>query len=221
MKHYLCTMNISSHRQTKLSLFSLIILLLFISSSNGQDRPGLAFREDFKETPAEIPINQSHLSNPSLTLHLHGPGKDVIKKSHHDKPADDPFYVWSGLCEGNWAVSLRPKKPVNLTGQSKIRWRSKQAGYRHLRIVLQLSDGSWLVSDQGDGPSVDWRIKAFNLGDIRWRSLNIDQIIEGKWVDKPDLTSVAQVGWTDLMRGGGSPACSRLDWIEVYAYPVD
>jgi hypothetical protein len=29
---------------------------------------------------------------------------------------------------------------------------------------------------------------------------------------------VEEVGFTDLMPGGISAACSRLDWIEVYGY---
>jgi len=35
-------------------------------------------------------------------------------------------------------------------------------------------------------------------------------------VEKPDLNRVEEVGFTDLMRGVGTPACSRVDWIEVY-----
>jgi hypothetical protein len=74
----------------------------------------------------------------------------------------------------------------------------------------------WLVSDQSDGPSPDWRVGEFNIGDIRWRKLDSDTIIESDWVDKPDLARVEEIGFTDLMRGGGTPACSRVDWIEVY-----
>ncbi|NND06992.1 MAG: hypothetical protein HKN87_11485 [Saprospiraceae bacterium] len=200
---------------------ALVVLHIVLLSNYGilaQERPELAFREDFMETPAEIPINQSHLANQSLTLALHGPGKDVIKKSHHDKPTDDPYYVWSGLCDGNWAVSLGPEKPIDLRGLSKIIWRSKQAGFRQLRVILKLADGTWLVSSDCDGPSVDWRIHAFNIGDMKWRSLDIDKVVEGNWVETPDLSQVVEVGWTDLMPGGGSNACSRLDWIEVYAH---
>jgi hypothetical protein len=35
-----------------------------------------------------------------------------------------------------------------------------------------------------------------------------------------DLSRVDEIGFTDLMPGGGSDACSRLDWIEVYGKPV-
>lgn len=182
-----------------------------------QDRPPLFFREDWKETEAATPVTQAHVANPDLILTVHGPGRAGVKKSHHDKPADDPYYIWSGTAEGNWAVSLRHKAAfADLTGLAKIRWRSKQAGYRQLRIILKLSSGQWLVSDAADGDAVDWREKEFPLGGIRWRRLDIQKIVEGAWVEKPDLTRVDEIGFTDLMTGGASVACSRLDWIEVY-----
>jgi hypothetical protein len=36
----------------------------------------------------------------------------------------------------------------------------------------------------------------------------------------PDLSNVEEIGFTDLMAGGQSKACSRLDWIEVHGRPV-
>jgi hypothetical protein len=159
------------------------------------------------------------VSHPDLLVTRHGPGKAV--KSHHDRPADDPYYIWSGEAEGNWALSLRnPRSQVDLTGMAKIRWRSKQAGFRMLRIVLKTASGEWLVSDQYDPASNDWRIREFNIGDIRWRRLDIKKIVEGEWVNTPDLSRIEEVGFTDLMPGGQSVACSRLDWIEVYGKPV-
>lgn len=198
------------------------ILLAIPLILSAQDRPGTFFREDFKETPAEIPINQRHIAHPEVVLSLYGPGADVIKKSHHDKPADDPYYVWSGLCEGNWAISLKHKSQnVDLSRNAKIRWRSKQSGYRQLHLILKRSDGSWLVSEALDGASVDWRVREFNLSDVRWMSFDIEKIVEIRPVEAPDLSHVEEIGWTDLMIGGGSQACSRLDWIEVDGFPVD
>ncbi|MCW5983043.1 MAG: hypothetical protein KIT09_33450 [Bryobacteraceae bacterium] len=198
-----------------------LLALVFAAAAAAQDRPGLFFREDWKETPPETPITQEHVANPDLLLGLYGPGKAGIKKSHHDRPADDPYYVWSGTARGNWAVTLRRKSgAADLTGQSKIRWRSKQAGFRQLRIVLKLAGGQWLVSDQYDPASADWREREFNIADIRWRKLDIETMIEGDWVSNPDLRRVEEIGWTDLMTGGDSAACSRLDWIEVYAHPA-
>jgi len=154
-------------------------------------------------------------------LGLYGPGKDGIKKSHHDRPADDPYYIWSGTCEANWAVALRHKEAyVDLTGLAKVRWRSKQAGFRQLRLIVKPAGGNWLVSDLADGPSVDWREYEFNIQDIHWRRLDIAKVVESAWVDKPDLARVDEIGFTDLMAGGETPACSRLDWIEVYGKAV-
>jgi hypothetical protein len=53
--------------------------------SPAQERPGLLFREDWKELPAATPVTEEHVANPTLTLHRYGPGRDEIKKSHHDQ----------------------------------------------------------------------------------------------------------------------------------------
>ena len=202
-------------------LLALVIMLFQSGARDDAERPGLFFREDWKESPPATPITQEHVANPNLILKLYGPGKDGIKKSHHDTPKDDPFYVWSGTCPANWAVVLFHRSSlVDLTGLAKIRWRSKQAGFRQLRLIVKLADGTWLVSAQADEGSRDWREREFNVPDLQWRRLDIDKIVEGASVDKPDLSKVDEIGFTDLMAGGGSVACSRLDWIEVRGRPI-
>jgi hypothetical protein len=202
----------------KAFILQAVLFLFTIQLTNAQEnyRPGLFFREDWKETPPEIPLSQNHVNNTELLVQLYGAGKDSLKKSNHEKPVDDPYYVWSGLCLGNWLVSLKHKEfNADLTGFAKIRWRSKQAGLRELRIALKLANGTWLVSDLSDGPSKDWRITEFNLQDIRWNLLDIEQVTETGPAPNPDLSNVEEIGFTDLMPGGKSAACSRLDWIEV------
>ncbi len=201
-----------------------ILFFLFCLVANAalaQDRPGVFFREDFKETPAATPVTQAHIANPDLVMTLYGPGKDSLKKSNHDKPADDPFYIWSGLCQDNWAVTLKHKSgSVDLSRLGKIKWRSKQSGYRNLHVILKLADGTWLVSQPLDPASTDWRVREFNISDLTWMSLDIESVAEIKPVMNPDLTKVAEIGWTDLMKGNRSLACSRLDWIEVSGFAV-
>ena len=204
-----------------LQLIFISCISLISNSSFAQYRPSLFFREDFKEIPAACPITQAHIANPNLIMGMYGPGRDSIRKSNHEKPADDPFYVWSGLCKGNWAFTLKNKNAyADLSSFSKIKWRSKQAGFRNLYIILKLADGKWLISDQFAGPSNDWREFEFVISDIKWYSLDIKNVIEGRPVATPDLTKVDEIGFTDLMTGGGSFACSRLDWIEVYGKSV-
>ena len=205
-----------------IQILSILVITACFNQLMAQERPELLFREDWKTTPAEIPLSQKHVMNEDLVVHLYGPGRDSLKKSHHDKPLDDPYYVWSGLCLGNWAVALEHKSSyANLSGLSKIRWRAKQFGFRQLHIILKLASGEWLVSEQGDGASKDWRITEFNLSDLQWRKLDIKQVVEGAITENPDLSKVEQIGFTDLMRGGRSASCSRLDWLEVYAFPME
>lgn len=202
----------------------LLFLMLFIGNGIAQSenyRPDLFFREDWKETPAEIPLSQKHVNNPDLLVQLYGPGQDSLKKSNHEKPVDDPFYVWSGLCLGNWMVTIKHKTSnIDLTGFAKIVWRSKQAGLRQLRISVKLANGTWLVSDQYEDATKDWRIKEFNIQDINWYKLDVKSIVETGPVQNSDLSSVEEIGFTDLMPGGKSASCSRLDWIEVYGKAV-
>jgi hypothetical protein len=207
----------------ELNHFCLISTVLLFSSTfiSAQYRPSLFFREDWKEIPAATPVTQKHVAKIDLLLGLYGPGADSIRKSHHNTPADDPYYIWSGLCLGNWAVTLKNTKSyVDLTGYAKIIWRSRQSGLRCLHLVLKLADGTWLVSSQSDDLSKDWRIHEFNLMDITWYELNIKSVIEVNPAANVNLSKVDEIGFTDLMTGGGSDACSRLDWIEVYGKPV-
>src|SRR5688572_1848827 len=150
-------------------IFPLIALLVghVFAAEPAKSRPGLLFREDWKESPAATPVTQEHVTNPDLIVTRHGPAEAKIKKSHHDQPADDPFYIWSGDADGTWAVSLRhARSMIDLSGQSKIRWRAKQSGFRQLRIVLKLAGGKWIVSDQFDDDSADWRVREFILSDL-------------------------------------------------------
>lgn len=203
---------------------SLIVLIpmLYPLSCGAQYRPALFFREDWKEIPFEDPVNQNHVVNPDLELCKYGSAEEQMRKSHHDTPEDDPYYVWSGLCQGKWALTLKHKGSlVDLSEYAIIRWRAKQSGFRCLHILLKLDDGSWLVSDQCDERSGDWRLREFIVSDIQWYKLDMETITEGHPVSDPDLSRVDEIGITDLMTGGKSQACSRLDWIEVYGKAVD
>lgn len=203
-------------------VFCIFLLLMGINCvAQSSYRPSLFFREDWNELPAATPITQAHVANENLKLSLYGPGCDSIKKSHHLSPSDDPYYVWSGLCLDNWVVTLKNiKSYADLSSYAKVIWRSKQEGFRELRLVLKLADGTWLVSKQVDGPSKDWRIHEFNISDINWYKLDIKNVVETTPVKDPDLTQVDEIGFTDLMKGGKSLACSRVDWIEVYGKQI-
>ena len=197
------------------------LCLLLSSLLTAAPRAPLVAREDWRETPPAQPMTQAHVANADLELLMIGPGAGGLKKSHHDQPADDPYYVWSGDAAGTWAVALRHRRVLlDLSRGGAIRWRSRQSGFRQLHPIVQLDDGQWLVADQSDGASEAWRVSEFATADLTWRALNPATIVEGKPVGGPSLARVTAVGFTDLMRGGGTPASSRLDWIEIYGVAV-
>lgn len=182
----------------------------------------LLFREDWTETSPHIPLTQKDVANPELQVAVHGPGPPLVKKSFHDAREWDPHYVWSGLARTPWAVSLSlaDGRLMDLTGTATVRWRSRQSGFRALRAIVELEGGRWLVSEESDPSSEHWRVREFAFSATRWRQLDIDTVTESSWEERPALGRVRSVGFTDLMPGGRSRACSRLDWIEVYGRRV-
>ncbi len=206
-------------RRTFILLVTVFLFLSGIGETNEPEnnRGELFFREDWKEIPAEIPVSQKHVQNPELIVSRHGPDGDAIKKSHHDNIPNDPWYVWSGSCEnGRWAISLRKKDALIDLSNGSIRWRTKQSGPHILKVILELENGEWLVSEKGFGETPDWYVFHVPLNQLTWRTLDIQKVEAGEKVKEPNLTRVRSVGWTDLMVGESSPGCTRVDWIEVY-----
>jgi len=183
--------------------------------------PTLIYREGWREGAPARPITQEHVSHADLILSLHGPGSLGLKKSHHSEIAGEPYYIWSGKCEGNWALSLRHKRLlINLKETGTVRWCSKQSGGHRLKLIVKSLAGPWMVSDQSAGPSVDWREFEFRFPSLSWHLLDIEEVeMLGKAPAAP-LMAIDAIGFTDLKRGGGSEACSRLAWIEVWGSEV-
>jgi hypothetical protein len=195
--------------------------------------PPLFFREDWKlagglsniNTPQEPEhvLFQGDVANPNLEVHLYGDktGPVTVKQTGNN----DITYVMTLLCASNCAVTLRDKNnDVDLSGLATIRWRTKVSGFHLLHPIVKLADGTWLVGDHATALSSDWVESEIQLADVRWQSLNIEDVIEGrgyKWIDNPNLSRVEEIGFTEMMRGGGHGASgSRIDWIEVYGKSV-
>jgi hypothetical protein len=95
-------------------------------------QPPLFFREGWngRRTPGFFPLVQADLGNANLQLQLYGPGatgpaRDPentlnvnLRKSEGGSVADEAAsFIWSGMAEGNWAVTLKHKESfVDLSG---------------------------------------------------------------------------------------------------------
>ncbi len=196
----------------------------FAEGSRTRETAGVRrlFREDWKTTPAELPITQDHVATDGLILALHGPGKQWIKKSHHDQPADDPFYLWSGQCQKRWAFSLRPKRySIDLsTPNAKLRLRAKQGGGHELYLLIKMPSKQWYISRQSIPTTLDWQEFELKMADLNWSRFDVVKIIRGKNEAPASLKAIEEIGLTDLRPGKGSKACSRVDWIEVWGNAV-
>lgn len=212
--------------------------------------PPLFFREVWKQTGKEHGIDAEAVTNPNLELKVFDPfakfvsdyaknpppltradnwtGPNCLQISGTGKSETSPANLWSGVCQGPVAMTLRDKNNyVNLTGLAKIRWISRVAGFHSVRPVIRLADGTYLVGDHTDGEqSLNSNVfleTEFAVSAVRWIQLDTSRVTtRGNWVEHPDLSKVDEVGYADLMPGSGHGlgGYSGVAKIEVYGTPV-
>ena len=223
------------------------VALNAFAQQRGQNAPAptpkkatLVFRETFmSKAPGaadQIVLTTQHAANPNVELKLYGPGSKpasghesgiVLSSAADPVTGDNVSYIWSGVTESNWAVTVRDKSNfVDLTGQARLRWRVRMRGFHQLRPVIKLADGTMLVADYAEPESTYWRENEFYFVDIpRWRVLDPAQLVESRdaaWRNNVDLSKVDEIGFTDLSRGAGhgQGGNSGVDWLEVHGNPV-
>jgi hypothetical protein len=188
-------------------------------------RPPLFFRETWKQTPAggEHPVGQEDVVSSSLMMKLYGTdAKDLQETGVDGTP--NPVHMWTGVCTSACALTLSDKDNyVDLSGLARIRWNVKIDGFHMLRPIVKLADGTWLVGDHADAYATDWYWSEFGLADVRWRKFDSTKVIAtGEFVPNVDLSKVDEIGFTDLMPGGGhgTSGWSDVADFEVYGKPV-
>jgi len=224
-----------------LGVFGICIAPSAFAQGAAPAAPPLFLREDWKHTPdiVEHAVVQESVTTPDVELKLYGQTPQYTDPDRQGRAKDSGVYevlgggvtyIYTGPCLTPCAVALKDKNNyANLTGQARVRWRTRQSGFHFLRPIIKLADGTWLVGDYAEGPSSDYRVTEFSFSDIRWKYLNIDYVVTAKtdaWVVNPDLSKVDEIGFTDLMPGSpdnyghGAASTSRVDWIEIYAPKV-
>jgi hypothetical protein len=198
--------------------------------------PPMLFREVWQQPPHTGPLNdenrritQQAVTNPDLELRLYGTDSRNIQATEHNGIPD----VWNGFTTSPVALTLRYKNAyLDLTGLTRMRWRTRTENLHVLHPVVKLAGGKLLVGSQmfqspqrrmvgSDGFTGDFVVSEVTFDDQRWFELDPARVVVKLEVNNPDLSRVDEIGYVDLMPGGGhgTAGCSNVSWIEVYATP--
>lgn len=198
--------------------------------------PPLLFREVWQQPPHTGSLNDENrritpqaLTNPDLEYRLYGTDARNIQVTEHNGVPD----LWTGFTNSPVALTLRHKSAyLDLTGLTRMRWRTRTENLHVLHPVVKLADGSLLVGSQAfSSPqrpmagamaySGTFVVSEVTFEDQRWFQLDPVKVVTMKEVANPDLSRVDEIGFVDLMPGGGHgfAGCSNVSWIEVYATP--
>ncbi len=198
--------------------------------------PTLLFREVWQQPPHTGPLNdenrritQQAVTHPDLELKLYGTDAHAIQVTQHNGIPD----LWTGFTTSPVALTLRDRKAyLDLTGLARMRWRTRTEDLHVLHPVVKLADGRLLVGSQtfqspqrrmrgSNAFSGDFVVSEVTFDDERWFELDPQRVVTTREVADPDLSRVDEIGFVDLMPGGGHgfAGCSNVSWIEVYAVP--
>jgi hypothetical protein len=196
-------------------------------------RPPLFFKEEWKQPSytgtlddPKRRLTQEAVTNPDLELKIYGPCKDSgVEVYGSPKDSIFPTNLWTGMCGSPVAVTLRDRNNyVDLTGPARIRWVTRAANLHAVRPVLKLADGSLIVGNHIDttpnaiGQYEPEMVQSeFSIGPNRWYRLDVEKIATTRPVENPDLSKVDEVGFADLMAGGGHGSAG---WINVGPFEV-
>lgn len=182
----------------------------------------------------QVPVVQENIADADVQLKQYGAAAAQLLTSGTPGSETRPFSVWSGECEGPFAITFRQKDNyVDLTGLAKIRWVVKTSGFHVVRPVLKLADGTMLVGDLAATSVPMMRQTEFAVAEIRWIELDPGRVVTVRgensggapgevFVQNPDLSRVDEVGFADLMpaSGHGPGGFIHLGQIEVFGTPV-
>lgn len=193
----------------------LIFLLSILSGFTQAQESKVAFREDFREVEAHIPVINEDLTSDFLTLERLGPSSAQLKLSYHPEIPNDPHYVWNGLCEGPTLLAFKFKNPLDLTGKNwVVRLQTKNVGKSQLHLAFQIGN-NWFVKQRAVANKDDWNEQSLPLDDSVWLTLNPETIELGGPVDNPDFSKVSAIGFVAPHTPDRSADCTRLDWFEL------
>jgi hypothetical protein len=180
-----------------------------------------------------VPVVQANIADRSVEMHQYGAAAKQLITSGAPDSKIQPFSVWSGECEGPFAITFsREGSMVDLSGRSQMSWVIKTSGFHVVRPVVKLADGMLLVGDYSDASLPIMVDKQFSFANMRWLELDPEKVVTlGRhggggpgetWIQNPDLSKVVEVGFADLMpaSGHGPSGWIHLGTIKVWGNPV-
>jgi hypothetical protein len=188
--------------------------------------PPLLFKEVWKQPPYTGQLNdenrrvtQAAVTNPSLELKLYGSNASEIGVYVHEDRHD----LWNGMSNSPVAVTLRHKDSyLDLTGLARLR-AIVRTGYLHvLHPVVRLSDGTLIAGSRTINTNEDYLMSDVSFTGQRWFKLDPIKVVVMQEVKNPDLSKVDEIGFVDLMPGGGhgNAGWMNISTVEVYAKAV-
>lgn len=189
-------------------------------------RPVLLFREEWKQPPYTGEINdekrrltQEAVSNPNLALTMYGGARDISVSPHEGR--ED---LWTGLTALPSAVTLRDRTHYfDLTDLARMRWITRTISLHTVHPVLKLADGTLLAGSHNDSTAEEFLQSEVAFQSQRWFKLDPEKVVIGVEVKNPDLSRVDEIGFADLMPGGGHHGyvgAVNVSTIELYARAV-
>ena len=196
--------------------------------------PALLFRETWRQPPHTGELNDENrritkeaLTNPDLALQLYGKDAANIQVTSHNGVPD----LWNGFTTSPVALTLKYRGGyLDLTGLTRMRWRTRTENLHVLHPVVKLANGTLLVGSQtfqspqrrmmgAQGFTGNFVVSEVTFDDQRWFELDPEKVVVKLEVNDPDLSRVDEIGYVDLMPGGGhgTAGCTNVSWIEVYA----
>jgi len=175
---------------------------------------------------------QENVADPNVEVRWYGAAAKKLLTTGTTGSDIAPFGVWSGECDGPFAITFRLKNNfADMTGLGNVRWYIKTSGFHEVRPVIVLPDGTMLVADLPFSSIPMLTQSEFSLLGLRWLKLDKDRVVTlGRnpapaneiWVPDPDLSKVDEIGFVDLMpsSGHGTGGYIQLGPIEIYGKPV-
>ena len=99
----------------------------------------------------QVAIVQENVADANVEVKWYGAAATHLLTSGTPGSDTAPFTVWSGECDGPFAITFKQKSNfADLSGLGKLRWVVKTSGFHVVRPVVKLADGTSLVGEHAD-----------------------------------------------------------------------